>query len=79
MVGYLHLHIACLAAMPTTQRTDDHTHTITRTHERFDLYLEIYYYYLRGVHSCLKSRIQCIEYLRTKVRIKNGRVSWVKT
>ena len=27
--------------MPTTQRTDDHTHTITRTHERFDLYLEI--------------------------------------
>ena len=25
MVGYSHLHIACLAAMPTPQRTNDYT------------------------------------------------------
>ena len=51
MVGYSHLHIASLAAMPTTHRTNDHTHTITRTDERFGLWRIIIIIIISGVST----------------------------
>ena len=58
-----------LPAMPTTQRTNEFFSLSPHSHSRTTRPLEIFYYYLRGVHSCLKSRIpsylfigRCVSY-----------------